>query len=370
MNNNKLTKWEWAGLSQGHNIADGHAHQPQEQSIIKKAYQLMLKAEKSNQNKIQAEFEKAFFNVNGQKSYQKMKPPMYQSACSLSIEVVANYLRMKKKSVAMLHPTFDNLADILKRHQIPLTPLDEKDLIDPNKNLSSLKADAIFLVLPNNPTGLEITKSQFLNIINYCKKFGKILILDHSFRFYSSYTGWDQYEYIHSSGIDFIIFEDTGKTWPTLELKLGITLASESIYPFLKDITNDFLLNVSPFNFILITEYIKSDALTKALKNVQENRKFLKKHLAKTRLEIVNPESTLSVEWLRLPRGWKGTSFCQWLGAEGVHVLPGNPFFWNNHETGESFIRIALQRPKESFFQAIHHLRNALSKYEITSRAE
>ena len=116
MNNNKLTKWEWAGLSQGHNIADGHAHQPQEQQIIKRAHDLMIKAERSNQTAIQKEFEQAFFTANGQKSYTKLNPPLYQSACSLSIEAVANYLRAEKKTVAMLHPTFDNLADILKRH--------------------------------------------------------------------------------------------------------------------------------------------------------------------------------------------------------------------------------------------------------------
>lgn len=368
MNDNKLTKWEWAGLSKGHNIADGHAHQPQDQQIIKHAYDLMVKAEASNQHTIQKEFEQAFFTANGQKSYTKLNPPLYQSACSLSIEAVANYLRAEKKSVAMLHPTFDNLADILKRHNIPLTAINESQLINPLKNLAHIKSDAIFLVLPNNPTGLEITKKQFLDIIKYCKENNKLLILDHSFRFYSSYTTWDQYEYLYSSGIEFIIFEDTGKTWPTLELKIGITLASNSLYPHLKDITNDFLLNVSPFNFLLITEYIKSNALTKALQNVEANRQFLRKHLAKTALKIVNKNSKLSVEWLELPSKWKGTAFCKWLGDQGIHVLPGNPFFWNDHNSGESFIRIALQRPRQQFSSAIHQLKDILSNYEIPSR--
>lgn len=364
---NKLTKWEWVGLSKGHNIADGHAHQPQESLVIRKAHDLMLKAEKANQNLLQKEFEDAFFQANGQKSYLRMQPPLYQSACSLSIEVVANYLRMTKKSVAMLHPTFDNLADILKRHQIPLTPIAEKDLLDPKESLTSLTTDAIFLVLPNNPTGFELTKKQFLEIIDYCKEYEKILILDHSFRFYSFYTTWDQYRHILSSGIDFIIFEDTGKTWPTLELKMGITLTSNSLYPYLKDITNDFLLNVSPFNFILLTEYIKSKALEKAQENVRKNRKILQDHLQDFPLQIVNPYSKLSVEWLKLPRGWKATQFCEWLGLQGVHVLPGTPFFWNNHKKGEDFIRIALQRPNQSFIKAIHHLQRVLPKYEIHS---
>lgn len=371
-NKNKLTSWEWDGLTDGHNIADGHAHQEQSkeyEKIIKRLPLLYLAAEKLNQRKIQNRFEEIFFTRAGQKSYKKLPPPLYQAACSLSIEVVANYLRLTNKSVALLHPTFDNLADILKRHAVPIEPLSERALENPVKALKKLKSDALFLVCPNNPTGTEITKSQYKKIIAFCKKYQKLLIIDSSFRFYSNYTSWDQYAELYKSGSDFIVLEDTGKTWPTLELKMGITVASKSVYPYLADITNDFLLNVSPFNFLLLSEYIKVDledaGYYGAKKIVAKNREVLKNTLKDTPLTLINPDSNLSVGWIKLPKLWKATEFCEWLSQHHVHVLPGSPFYWNDHKIGESYIRVALLRPEKKFVYAMIALQQATQQYAI-----
>ncbi len=372
MNNlNKLTSWEWKGLDEGFNIADGHAHQKQDPAylkIIDKLPELFRASERGNQKEIQKKFEHVFFGQAGQNWYKNLQPPLYQTACSLSIEVVANYLRLTKKSVALLHPTFDNLADILKRHGIPMTPLDEKEILNPEKTLKNLQTDALFLVCPNNPTGTEITKEQFQSLVQFCKKHKKILILDCSFRSYSHFTLWDQYEILDKSAIDFIVLEDTGKTWPTLELKIGIMLASKSLYSHLADITNDFLLNVSPFSFNLLTQYITAEKNDTSFygprKIAAENRKQLEKILKNLPLTMENPASSLSVAWIKLPKKWRATKFCKWLGENNVHVLPGPPFFWNNPEKGESYIRIALLRPKEAFKKALSRLQFATIRYK------
>lgn len=361
---NKLTKFEWAGLTEGSNLADGHAHQPQNKSIVKDMSKLYVQAEAGNQNDIQAEFERVFFTLNGQKSYKQLPPPLYQPACSFSIEALANYLREQKLSVALLHPCFDNLADILKRHHIKLQVIEEGQLINPLKGLSTVTADVIFLVLPNNPTGFEPNRRQFLEIIEYCRINKKLLVLDHSFRFYSNYTTWDQYKYLLKSGIDFVVFEDTGKTWPTLELKLGITLCSRSLFEPLKDITNDFLLNVSPFTFTLMTEYVKREGTEEAISNVTANRTYVKLRLQNTALKIYNEKNNLSVEWLQLPKEWSATKLTEWLHQHDVHILPGMPFFWDDPEQGESFIRIALQRPAEKLIPAVNILTQAIKEYE------
>lgn len=366
---NKLTSWEWEGLNNGYNIADGHAHHEQKhyKKVVKKLSSLYLNAEKETQNQIQSDFEKAFFELAGQRSYRKLHRPLYQYACSISIEVVANYLRLKKMSVGLLHPTFDNLADILKRHHVKLKPIEEYMLYDVNKYLKALRTDAIFLVCPNNPTGLELTKREFKNIVDFCKKENKLLILDQSFRFYSSYTTWDQYKTLIESGISFIVLEDTGKTWPTLELKLGITVCSNDIYDELNDINNDFVLNVSPFTFKLLTHYILAEGLEagklKARRIVNENRSYLLSKLENTPITVVNPKSSLSVVWVKLPKGWKGSELAAWLANKNIHVLPGFPFYWNDHRKGESFIRVALLRPTSVFKKAAEDLRNQLLKY-------
>ncbi len=362
----KLTSWEWKGIGQKYNIADGHAHQGQNLNylkIIKNLPNLYLQAEKGKQKEIQSKFEQIFFKLAGQKSYKKLQPPLYQYACSLSIEAVANYLRLTNKATALLHPTFDNLADILKRHKIPLTPLKEEDVLHPEQKLNNLKADALFLVCPNNPTGFELTKKQFIAMVEYCRKYNKLLILDYSFRFYSSHTKWDQYKILSESGIDFIILEDTGKTWPTLELKVSIILASDSVYPYLLDINNDFLLNVSPFIFTLLTEYINTEGKQKShsdpQKNIEVNRKKLEETLKGSALKVTNPHSKLSVAWIKLPNNWTATLFCKWLSKYGVFILPGGPFFWDNQLLGESYIRVALQRPEKKFSEAISLLKKA-----------
>lgn len=370
INHSKLTGWEWEGLVEGYNMADGHAHQGQSLEylrIVKNLPQLYLRAEKGDQKKIQNSFEEAFFDLAGQKSYKKFPPPLYHYACSLSIEVVANYLRLTKKSIALLHPTFDNLADILKRHKLRLFALDEDRILEPEKNLKNLQADALFVVCPNNPTGLELSREQFIALVDYCKKYNKLLILDFSFRFYSTYTTWDQYKLLLESGIDFIILEDTGKTWPTLELKIGILLASNSVYPFLYDITNDFLLNVSPLIFTLLTNYIEVERKNKTYyetrRVVQKNRIQLGNVLKSLPLKVVNSNSKLSVEWVKLPNKWQSTLFCKWLSRQGVHVLPGAPFYWADKHRGESYIRIALQRPEKDFNEALVHLEKAILAY-------
>lgn len=367
---NKLTKWEWAGLAEGYNLADGHAHQPQNKSIVRDLGKLYIQAEAGNQNDIQAEFEKVFFALNGQKSYKKLPPALYQPACSFSIEALANYLREQKLSVSLLHPCFDNLADILKRHHIKLETITEDQLLSPMRGLSKVTTDAIFLVLPNNPTGFEPTKKQFTEIIDYCKKNNKLLILDHSFRFYSSYTTWDQYKFLLNSGIEFVVFEDTGKIWPTLELKLGITFSSPNLYEPLKDITNDFLLNVSPFSFTIMTEYIKREGVKIALANVAENRQYVRQVIKDTVLKIHNPDNRLSVEWFKLPQNWLASALTEWLHQHEIHILPGNPFFWDDPQKGESYIRVALQRPQKKFIPAANILAQAVKKYAKINRPQ
>ncbi|OGE39532.1 hypothetical protein A3E86_01785 [Candidatus Daviesbacteria bacterium RIFCSPHIGHO2_12_FULL_47_45] len=353
--NGKLTRWEWVALSQGYNIADGHAHHDQGRNyskIIKKLSSIFSLAESQNQNQIQAEFEHFFFYLAGQKSYNKLNRPLYHYSCSLSIEVVANYFRKHKKTVALLHPTFDNLAAILLRHNIKLVPIEESQMLHDISYIETINADVLFLVCPNNPTGNELGRDNFKKIVEIAARKKQLLVIDFSFRFFSSYINWDQYKLLHESKVDFIVLEDTGKTWPSLDVKIGTMISSNSLYPELRDITDDFLLNVSPFVFKLISEYVQADIKKGSIRAraiVEENREVLRSVLKKSKLKVTNKNSALSVEWLGLPPGKNGEQLTEYLNQKSIHILPGAPFYWNTPSGGDGYIRVALLRPAKEF---------------------
>lgn len=367
----KLTSWEWEGLISDSNLADGHAHQSlnlSQKKIINKLPEIFKYSESKSQEKIQAEFEKYFFKKTGQKSYNLLPLPQYHPACSISIEVVANLLRIENKSLTLIHPTFDNLPDIFRRHNIDLNRIEESELLD-IKKINKISTDALMIVCPNNPTGFELSKKEFKTIVEVCKKKKIMLIVDFSFRLYSSFRFWDQYEMLYKSGVDFVVFEDTGKTLPTLDLKLGILLSSKSLNSKLKDITNDFLLNVSPFIFALLTQYIKNEKEDKPFsfqKIVDENRKILIEKFKYSNYIIENPKSKLSVAWIKIPNGGNSIKLSTFLEKNGIFVLPGNPFFWDNTELGNTYFRVALARPTDFFEKTITKLAKLCNNYSNT----
>ncbi|MBI3384654.1 aminotransferase class I/II-fold pyridoxal phosphate-dependent enzyme [Candidatus Gottesmanbacteria bacterium] len=367
----KLTTRQRRALKFEYDLSTGHAKQYQneiQEAIIKKIPELFVQTQILTQAEIQEKFAEKFFNLAGQKSYKKLKPPLYHFSCSMSIEVVVNYLRTKNKQVGLIHPTFDNIGDILKRHNINLFPIEEEFLTNIDKLALTLPStvDTLFLVCPNNPTGQELTREQFAKIVELCQKRHLLLILDFSFRFLSDFKVWDQYELLLKSGIEFVAIEDTGKTWPTMELKIGILAAPEPIYTSLEVITDDMLLNVSPVIFLLLTKYIEAEnkeALS--IENVvNNNREILRTALQSTPLTVFNERSRVSVEWVKLPEGWQSSHLSWWMEERGIHLLPGSPFFWNDYQKGEGYIRFALARPPSLFQKAISELQRLINEYQ------
>ncbi|MEC4819671.1 MAG: aminotransferase class I/II-fold pyridoxal phosphate-dependent enzyme, partial [Scytonema sp. PMC 1069.18] len=221
----KLTDYEASSLSRIYNFTDGHAryNYPESQNRIS---DLLLSTDLSTldhrQQALEHNFFKNFFSLGSQSPH--FETTLFCPSASTSIEIIANYLRLQKFSVALIEPVFDNLADILKRHSIPLLPLDETSFgeMSPYDVVKNTKTNAIFLAIPNNPTGHIFTDTEFEQIVEACKVTGKILIVDFCFRFFApTMFNWDQYEILDNSGIDYLAIEDTGKTWPTFELKVS-----------------------------------------------------------------------------------------------------------------------------------------------------
>lgn len=364
----KLTRHERRGLAGGWNLSDGHARQDATSyaAVLKRLPELFDEGTVETQQAVEGQFESAFFGCAGQHAYAALPQPLYNFSCSLAIEVVANYLSANRMSTALIHPTFDNIADILRRNQVDLMPLDQDLLTAPELDGGAIAGDALFIVCPNNPTGQSLTRAEFRRVVDLCADRRTLLVLDFSFRFFSDFTSWDQYDVLRQSGVDFIALEDTGKTWPTQDLKVGLTVTSESVHEQMLHINEDLVLNVSPFTLKVLTACMDHDLASdesSARRTVATNRALLRGLIADTALEPAQPDSVISVEWLSLPSGWQASAVCAWLADNDIHVLPGMPFFWADPTSGESYLRVSYARGTGQFAAAAHALVDALANY-------
>jgi aspartate/methionine/tyrosine aminotransferase len=363
-----LTRIEWAGLMTEHNLADGHARQetsPGVDELVERLPSLYRSVETRSQLDVQRDFEHTFFHAAGQPSVlDRARPPQHHYSSSLSIEVVANHLRAERLRVGMLHPTFDNIPGILRRHGVPLVPVTERIFAAPENPEYWAEFDALFLVTPNNPTGLDPSPEILERIGMECRRRGILLIVDFSFRFFSDRLDTsDTYAFFEENDIDHVGIEDVGKVWPLLDLKVGSIVSGRHRNDALQSITDDLLLNVSPFVFALLAESGPADVVGHARKVSVVNRAALDTALAGGPLSIVGGGPTMSVAWIRLPGTWDAGDLVAWLAARSIVVLPGMPFFWADPDQGSRFIRVALMRPAASFAASAAALADAVSQY-------
>ena len=367
----KLTVHEWSGVTGRYNLADGHPRQnltPAQVSAVGDVTELFIRSAARNEHEVKRSFESAFFGLAGQHAVRSLDFPLSQYSGSSAIELMANYLRLQRKSVTMMHPTFDSLADTLKRHGVPLTPMPVEELLSLTPASPPIATDALYFVIPNNPTGHCPTREQFGNIVEYCAANSILLLVDFCFRFYGDFWDYDQYGLMLDAGVEFITTEDTGKTFPAGDVKLGMTLSSKRPYNDLKDISDDFLFSVAPFVFAILTRFIAAErretrrVLSQDVADV--NRAALHDALDGSKLEIVNTRHRMGLDWVRLPRGWNASALTRWLHQEGgPQLLPGERFYWADYSEGRRYARVALLRDPEYFADAVTHLRRLTDRY-------
>lgn len=369
----KLTKHEWTGATASrYNLADGHPRQaltPHQADAIGDVTELFLTSAARNEGYVKAAFENAFFTLAGQGSVQQLSPPLSHYSGSAAIEVMANYLRMQKMNVTMAHPTFDSLADTLKRHEVPLTPMPVEEILNLNPSSPPIGTQVLYVVAPNNPTGHCPSSEQFAGIVGFCARHGILLLVDFCFRFYGHFWDYDQYQMLIDAGVEFICTEDTGKTFPASDVKLGMLVASKQPYGLLKDISDDFLFSVAPFVFAILTRYISAEDRETRRVLAQDvadaNRKVLHSALDGSPLQVVNPRHRMGLDWIQLPPGWNATALTDWLHAEdGPQLLPGERFYWADYRAGSRYVRVALLRDPGYFAEAAASLRKLADQYQ------
>jgi aspartate/methionine/tyrosine aminotransferase len=223
--------------------------------------------------------------------------------------------------------------------------------------LSAMDADAICLVTPNNPTGMTLAEGNLRSLLQFCKEHRKLLILDNCFRTYlPRHLVYDQYRMVLDSGVDALLVEDTGKTWPTSEIKAPFFAVSRArgLFDQIYKIYTDCLLHVSPVGIKLVHEFVRlscHDDLASIHEMVRVNRQTLYENLNGTFLTPCE-RSFASVAWLRINHSLNALELKQILDEHGVFVLPGNQFFWHDRRKGDQFIRVALARDADMFAEA------------------
>jgi aspartate/methionine/tyrosine aminotransferase len=369
-----ITQHEIDALTRRHNLADAHTHQHQSLSqrlIVESLPELWYEAENRLQRDLEQDFLTAFFTLQRQPAALLTGRALLSYAASISTMVVATYLMQRKMSVSLIEPCFDNLHDLLANHRVPLVPLPEECLSDADAiydNLSRrVTTDALFLVDPNNPTGFTLLRDGrrgFEEVVRFCVDHHKLLIIDRCFATFALMDGsldwFDLYELLESSGVSYLVIEDTGKTWPVQDAKCAILTASKDIYHAIYDIHTSVLLNVSPFTLNMLTRYLRDsqrDGLHSVRAVIDSNRAELASALEGTSIRMHQPRVKVSVAWLDISRlGVDAATFQKQLLTREVYVLSGTYFFWSGPSRGNRFLRVALARPPELFRVAARHL--------------
>jgi aspartate/methionine/tyrosine aminotransferase len=376
-----LTEWEWLGLSKRYNLADAHVHhdlRPDQRQVVHRTLEFFALAQVESIEQHQRRFLEAFFSVAGQATLcaAEFSPALHYSS-SISIDVAAKALAAtQRRKVALVSPTFDNIPRLLRRNGLRLLAVDDHAAwLDRSYLRKRLRrSDALFLVAPNNPTGTEPTREDFEAVVEECLRYRCTLVVDFSFRFFSALLRWDQYAVVNEANdLDYIFIEDTGKTWPTAEMKTGILSSSGQIKPAVQLASDELLLDVSPVTLQLLEQLIKLDLeehasgeqqYTPAGVLVRDNRDELRDALKEAPVEFPYTHSRVGVEWLRLIREeWHSAELAAWLAHKGIAVLPGQPFFWDAPHRGDSYVRVALMREPSYFREAVGALASWIDEY-------
>jgi aspartate/methionine/tyrosine aminotransferase len=334
----------------GLNLTDGHARlvlSAEQAAAIARIPEMFAEASRRPFPDIEREAHATFLGAIGQHSAPVGSGRILSCYSStLATDIVARALPVGA-SVALMHPTFDNIADLLLTRGLSLQPLSEAALL--GRDWPEPPVSAIVLTHPNNPTGFVTPETHLRLLAEHAVRHGQTVIVDASFRGQVRDAQYDTYAALDSAGADWIVIEDTGKLWPTHELKIGMLAYSERTKLPIERAFSESLLSASPVVLQLIkalaTDWV-SGGYERAAARVERNRAMVKDTIGPVGLELADPTSQISVARIKLPvYGPDSSVLYKELRARGVHMLPCMPFHWADPDEGLRYIRVSLARP-------------------------
>lgn len=345
----------------GLNLTDGHARlvlTEEQAAIVARIPHMFAEASRRSFPDIEREAHAAFFGAVGQHSAPVGSGRILSCYSStLATDIVARALPAGA-TIAVLHPTFDNIADLFVTRGLKLVPLSEEALLD--RDWPGAPVSAIVVTHPNNPTGLVTPEGHLRSLAEHAVRHGQTVIMDASFRGQVRDAQYDTYAVLDEAGADWITIEDTGKLWPTHELKVGLLAYSERTRLPIERAFSESLLAASP----VVLQLVKALAgdwvdggYERARTLLERNRAVVKETIETAGLRLADPASQISVARIELPAGGPDSSLLyKDMVARGVHVLPCAPFHWADPEGGLPYIRVSLARPFDTVATAARTL--------------
>jgi aspartate/methionine/tyrosine aminotransferase len=339
-------------LDGGLNLTDGHARlvlSAEQAAIISRIPEMFAEASRRPFPEIERAAHTAFLNALGQYSAPVGTGRILSCYSStLATDIVARALPAGDV-IAVLHPTFDNIADLFVTRGLSLVPLSEQELLE--QDWPGPPVRAIVVTHPNNPTGLVTPETHLRSLAAHTVRYGQTMIVDASFRGQVRDAQYDTYKVLDEAGADWITIEDTGKLWPTHELKIGLLAYSERTKLPIQRAFSESLLAASPVVLQLIRALAGdwvNGGYERARALVDRNRAMVKENIEAVGLRLADPESQISVARIELPPNGPDSSLLyKNMLVRGVHVLPCTPFHWADPKGGLHFIRVSLARPGE-----------------------
>lgn len=345
----------------GLNLTDGHARlilTPEQAGIVARIPEMFAEASRRSFPDVECEAHTTFLHAIGQYTAPVGTGRVLSCYSStLATDIVARALPAGE-TIAVLHPTFDNIADLFSTRGLSLVPLSEPDLLA--QRWPGPEVRAVVVTHPNNPTGLVTPPEQLRSLAEHSVRNGQTVIIDASFRGQVRDAQYDTYAILDGAGADWITIEDTGKLWPTHELKLGLLAYSARTMLPIERAFSESLLSASPVVMLLVAALAQdwaSGGYERARALVERNRALVRESVEKIGLALADPASQISVARIELPSdGPDSAVLYKDMVARGVHVLPCVPFHWADPQGGLRYIRVSLARPYDAVAAAARTL--------------
>lgn len=356
----------------GLNLTDGHARlvaTDRQRAIVTRLPEMFAEAARRSFPDIEEEAHRTFLHAIGQHSAPVGTGRILSCYSStLATDIVARALPVGS-AIAVLHPTFDNIADLFATRGLELVPLSEEALLDMAWPEPPVRA--VVVTHPNNPTGLVLPEGHLRSLAEHAARHGQTVVIDASFRGQVRDAQYDTYAVLDGAGADWVTIEDTGKLWPMFELKVGLLAYSARTTLPMERAFSESLLSASPVILQLVKALADDWAnggYERAHALVQCNRAILRQEIEGVAgIRLADPDSQVSVARVELPPDGPDSSLLyKEMVSRGVHVLPCTPFHWADPDGGLRFVRVSLARPMETVTLAARTLAQACLELSLT----